>query len=334
MNPTRDRIRGMFLGIAIGDALGVPVETYDAARIEHEYGAVTTYIQNPTHKWSATRPAGMWSDDTQLTLAVAESIIETGILDLTSQAKWHLRLLDEYGDLGLGGSTRDALDRVRAGIYPTESGKTDNPKRGMGNALPMKVAPVGAYAASGGSRYSQAVSVLQDFVGMTHYTCIALQSAMAHVRAVEVCLCTKPQRFTKAEFMWSIRNGARAAHSTHLLCGPQDLDDRFALLQALDTNGVAPRLLPNIFSGDQFLVYNSLPVAYGCFLSNPLSIASIFAAIAAGGDTDTNASIVGSLFGALHGAGAFPAHLVEGLQMRKRIMDTAERLCERLGIKE
>jgi ADP-ribosylglycohydrolase len=193
----------MFLGVAIGDALGVPVETFDAARIERDYGRITTYLQNPTHKWSATKPAGMWSDDTQLTLAVAESIIERGTFDLESQAKWHLRVLDEFGDLGLGGSTRDALNRIRAGVSPADSGKTDNPKRGMGNALPMKLSPAGALLASDlrlnpvDGRHNTAswfkmIRSVTDLTLMTHRTEVAVASALAHIYAVRHCLTRNP----------------------------------------------------------------------------------------------------------------------------------------------
>ena len=336
MLPRCDRLRGMFLGVAIGDALGVPVETYDAARIARDYGRITTYLQNPSHKWSSRKPAGMWSDDTQLTLAVAEAIIETGSLDLDAQAKWHLKVLDELGDLGLGGSTRDALNRIRAGVSPHESGKTENPKRGMGNALPMKVSPVAVLAAQGRAF----MAGLTSLTAMTHNTSVAAQSAYAHVMALGYCLERQPKKFFGGEFLLDAVDWYSVYARNELPSrGFPDLSVRWQELHPLLISGDLQRLSPaqlgtRYNSGDAFVVYNTLPLAYACFLRHPTSVEALYDAVAAGGDTDTNASIVGGLVGALNGTAVFPAHLVNGLAMRDRILDTAERLCERLGIKE
>lgn len=340
---SRDRIRGMFLGVAIGDALGVPVETFDAVRIKHEFGRITTYIQNPTHTWSAHKPAGMWSDDTQLTLAVAESIIETGALDLENQAKWHMYLLDEFGDLGLGGSTRDALNRLRAGAPPTESGKTQNPKRGMGNALPMKSAPIGALFASqlrltpvdgahNTALWFRTVELVAGFTAMTHRTIVAVESALSHVYAVSHCLTTE-RPIDPGQFL-QLASGAAANANDLSLPGVGDLADRLWRFRSVNVSALADEQVAALNGDDAFLVRNSLLVAYACFLRHHDSVLSLYEAIAAGGDTDTNASITGSLVGALKGASVFPDHLVRGLVHRDRILDTAERLCDRLGIEE
>jgi ADP-ribosylglycohydrolase len=113
-----------------------------------------------------------------------------------------------------------------------------------------------------------------------------------------------------------------------------DLPGKLANLMSSDVTSLTPGELADMNGSDSFIVYNTLPLAYACFLRHPTSVEALYDAVAAGGDTDTNASIAGSLVGALNGTAVFPAHLIEGLRMRERIMDTAERLCERLGIKE
>ena len=52
---TRDRIRGMFLGIAIGDALGKPVEMFKIAKIAKLHGRVTKYLPCDGHKFFVRR---------------------------------------------------------------------------------------------------------------------------------------------------------------------------------------------------------------------------------------------------------------------------------------
>ena len=67
------------------------------------------------------------------------------------------------------------------------------------------------------------------------------------------------------------------------------------------------------FDGGQCFAASSLPLSYYFFLKDPQSIESLYATVAAGGDTDTNAALVGSLLGTLHGKDFFPEHLVNRL---------------------
>jgi ADP-ribosylglycohydrolase len=48
--------------------------------------------------------------------------------------------------------------------------------------------------------------------------------------------------------------------------------------------------------------------------------------IALGGDTDTNAAVAGGLLGAVHGASAWPAHLLDALALRPRLEQLATEL--------
>ena len=82
MIPTRDRVAGCLLGVAIGDALGMPVETYDADRISRDFGRITDYRPAKGHPWYDGSPVGTTTDDWQLTRAVAEGILDGGGLDL------------------------------------------------------------------------------------------------------------------------------------------------------------------------------------------------------------------------------------------------------------
>ena len=86
MPVTKDKIRGLFIGTAIGDALGMPVETFDRDRIRKEYGTLMTYVSPAGHKWFNGELPGTTTDDTQLFLAIARAIAETGKLDLDAIA--------------------------------------------------------------------------------------------------------------------------------------------------------------------------------------------------------------------------------------------------------
>src|SRR5574342_1415912 len=69
----RERARAMLLGLALGDALGWPVEFLDRPRILVKYGR-GGILEPPD-------PA-LYTADTQMTIAVAEALIEAGHRDL------------------------------------------------------------------------------------------------------------------------------------------------------------------------------------------------------------------------------------------------------------
>lgn len=69
---TKDRIRGALYGVAIGDALGAPLERMSAEEIQKRYGKVTEMIGGG---WLNVKP-GQTTDDTAMTIAVAKGIVE------------------------------------------------------------------------------------------------------------------------------------------------------------------------------------------------------------------------------------------------------------------
>lgn len=68
----QDRIRGALYGVAIGDAMGGPLEFLDANEIKMHHGQVREMIGGG---WLSLKP-GEVTDDTQMTLCVAEGILE------------------------------------------------------------------------------------------------------------------------------------------------------------------------------------------------------------------------------------------------------------------
>ena len=84
------------------------------------------------------------------------------------------------------------------------------------------------------------------------------------------------------------------------------------------------------FGGGSCYVYNSLPFTYMFFLKNPNSIQSFYDVINAGGDTDTNASMLGALLGALNGMEIFPEKLVDSIpdEYRTKIENLSNRFIE------
>jgi ADP-ribosyl-[dinitrogen reductase] hydrolase len=82
---TQSRAIASFLGLAMGDALGAPVEFQDPG----EFEPVTQYRHSPV--WNT--PAGYWTDDTSMAICLAESILARDTVDaqdvLTRFGRWY-----------------------------------------------------------------------------------------------------------------------------------------------------------------------------------------------------------------------------------------------------
>lgn len=331
MNVTRDQITGMFLGSAIGDALYMPVETWTHEQIADKYGRLTTYVRPDGHKWFNGRGSGTWTDDTQLTLPIAESLIEYKKLNLDDLARRHVESCKQESDLGFGSTTIEAIKKLEAGVHWSKSGKSNNQKYGFGNGVAMKVSPIGALRAS--PLWSELwVESRAEFIDdvikltlMTHYTRMAIDSALAHIFAVSCCL---GQDFSVKNFVTGTQRWTDFLLYTEVNNVTDRLSDRFAVLAAIDPTSLTTREIINLFGGGTSYVYNSLPFSYAFFLRNPYSIETLYEVGNAGGDTDTNASIVGGLLGALNGASIFPQHLIDGLWQKERILATADKFYE------
>ena len=72
MYNAKDKVKGALFGVAVGDALGAPVEFMTADEITSKHGQVRDMIGGG--RWNI-RP-GDTTDDTAMTLAVAEGIVE------------------------------------------------------------------------------------------------------------------------------------------------------------------------------------------------------------------------------------------------------------------
>ena len=118
MDMLRDRIAGALYGVAVGDALGGPLEFMSAAEINRQHGWVSTMLGGG---WWGLRP-GETTDDTAMTLAVAEGIMERPEAPIQDIGRRFIRWA-ESGPKDIGGacawSIRNAK-RIGGGAPTTE----------------------------------------------------------------------------------------------------------------------------------------------------------------------------------------------------------------------
>lgn len=133
----RDRFRGCLLGLAVGDALGMPVEHHPRGRFE----PLTDMVGGGAFK----RVAGAWTDDTAMAICLAESLLERGLFDARDQMDRYSRWAG--GDyLGNTGTNLDMGFAVAAAIREFQdtgeacSGSPD--PHTAGNGCIMRLAPI------------------------------------------------------------------------------------------------------------------------------------------------------------------------------------------------
>jgi ADP-ribosylglycohydrolase len=338
----RDRVIATFLGVAIGDALGKPVENFTPEKILERYpntgGRITTYMSPTGHKWFDGHQPGTWTDDCQLTLAVAKGLMESCGLrgaPMSAQAKAHVEAFKQTTS-GWGGTTREAVRNLSNGAHWSQSGISAE-GRGKGNGVVMKLAPVAIvvrqqheslpFTTERLDYINKANQFVADLTAMTHPTRMAIGASFAHFRAMIHCL---GDAFEPDIFVDFVSGGALYGndYSQRFPEESSRIDERLDKI----TEFAEPEEIRQAFGNGSCYCYDSLPFTYAFFLRNPASIESLYDCVSAGGDADSNGSMLASMLGARFGMKIFPEHLIKGLDQVDQIMEFANKFCDQFGI--
>jgi ADP-ribosyl-[dinitrogen reductase] hydrolase len=304
-----DRFRGCLLGVAVGDALGMPTEGYTAREIKTKFGMVSEMLPAPEGHFHSGLMAGQFTDDTEETLLLAESLIDASGFSPDRFAEkliaWGTTwTLDERLNRGVGFTTRSAVESMITGTPWQQSGLVI-PTCGAA----MRTAPIGLL-------YHSDLNIVKSYADLqslpTHTSAAARAAAVAVAVGVALSVCG----FSKDLIL---RNAASQASR---------LDCEFA--QRLLWVGELLDLMPKDALGlirNSPLAMESVPAAFYCFLKFEPEEALIMAA-SCGGDTDSIASIAGSLFGAALGPSWIPDSWLAALEGKERIESAARGLFE------
>jgi poly(ADP-ribose) glycohydrolase ARH3 len=299
MHDLASRFRGALLGGAVGDALGRPVEGWPRAAIRARYGVLRDFQP----------PGGRYTDDTQLTICVAESLLAgDGTLDPADLARRFVAMSES--PRGWGMATTAAVGRLAAGVPWQSAGE-----HSAGNGAAMRVAPVGLAHIDdvGALRRNAALSAT-----LTHTDPRAVASAVAQAALAAWCARRPPGPLVPAEAVDAV------AATLAPVAGSASLVERLGAVLPLLGTEPGPALAALGTSG---FVLETLPAAVWCFLRSPDDAEEVIVTAAnAGGDTDTLAAMAGTLAGAHVGDAALPERWLEGLEDRDRLMDLADRL--------
>ncbi len=322
----RDRVTAMFLLVGIGDALGLPVETMTAGAINKKFGRITDYIDTAFHRDFVGSPKGTTSDDTQFTLAVARSLTRSKGFDMNDMARAHIEAAD-VTTRGWGGSTRDSIARLKAGVHWSGSGSPG----GTGNGVAIKISAMAALLASKEKNVfwycmPEHYRDISTLARMTHNTTLGVTSGIVMVDALLFALWP-----SKLFYITELHGVAALVESLEKDISKNKLSPALRGLRNVDF--ITPdNEIRKLFGDGGCVVYESLPVALALFLRKPDSIDALYDAVNFGGDTDSVASMVGALIGARNGTTIIPEHLLAGLQGKDEILAVANEFCDTFNI--
>ena len=156
-----DRICGCLLAGAIGDAMGGPFEGRPGPLQYHDHSP-----------WDI-------SDDTQLTLATCESIIEVGHVSPENIASHFLVWYRQRRITGMGASTLKALRDLDAGAHWALAGAKG--EKSAGNGAAMRIAPLAFFLDPNSEQDRQTI---RDVARITHHNDEAYLGALAVIAAI------------------------------------------------------------------------------------------------------------------------------------------------------
>ncbi|MDB5353164.1 MAG: ADP-ribosylglycohydrolase [Planctomycetota bacterium] len=342
------RARGCLLGLAIGDALGAPLEGLSAQQIRAHYELVTGYVDGATawkrkpYRW---RMPGLYTDDTQQALALADVLIQRGRVDIDLLAETYLALANPKGSYvgahrGVGRSFRQVLADLERGVSPRHTG-TDS--AGIGAA--MRIAPVAIYFAEEPERLFDAV---MDASLMTHRDVRSIAAAMAVAYGIRRLLggedlepsflfrvagdVQKAEARIASEYpglVTSIGNHGRAmssaiAHAEKLVDLPRDRAFG-ALVEEANRHGAEPTCRRPTMGFPPALI----PTCLFMLVTTETFEEAILEIVNLGGDADTAGAILGALAGAHFGDEAIPDRFLDGLKNRTGVSLRAEAMVRR-----
>lgn len=301
-----DRACGALIGMAIGDAMGMPSQTLSRADIIRHYGRITTFVDPfPDHPVSHGLKAAQVTDDTEQAFLLAERLIaDQGALDETRWAQdllgWEAGVRERgLRDL-LGPSSKAALDGILAGKPAGETGRN-----GTTNGAAMRISPVGIACPI--NPMSGLLDAVELACRMTHNTGEAIAGAAA-VAAVVSC------GIEGLAFDAAIEPALQAAaigQQRGCPVGEQEMAQRIsAALAAADTGLSAEALADGI--GTSVASHESVAAAFGVVRlagCDPWEAAKIAANI--GDDTDTIGAIAGAMAGACVGQSGIAPNAVK-----------------------
>ena len=299
----------MLLGVAIGDALGVPVEFRSREYLKNN--PVTTMIGYGSHN----QPPGTFSDDTSLTLCLAESL--TNGFDLDDVAYKFTQWYDHSywtarGEVfDIGETTREAITRLKKGRQPDLAGGFGETSNGNGSL--MRIAPLALFV------LDKPIEIRYDVVkkvsSITHAHIRSVISCFYYVEFCRYLLLGKDKFETYRNLQEEMTN----------FLNDRDINNAEILLFGRLLNSDISTCNENMISSSGYVLH-TLEASIWSILTTDSFTSALLKSVNLGLDTDTVGAVTGGLAGILYGLDSIPIEWIQKLARSKEIIELADEL--------
>jgi len=306
----QDKFRGCLLGLAIGDSSGVPLERFHTKKA----------ILKATNGMGVLGPPdpALISDDTQMSVAVAEALIEAGDSDgfmksLTQKfIEWRKQQDDPKFRRGPGNTCLRACENLMEGRSWEESGIPGS--LGCGSA--MRSAPIGLFF----DKIEKVIDCAINSSIITHPHELCLCGAVGTAVLTHLALNDEPMGIWASELV-------RVNFSA-------DFKDIIKLAAKCAAERQDPDVvLSDAVLGEGWTGHEAVASALYCCMMFPNSYEkAVLLAANTVGDSDSIACITGAWMGCRLGVEAIPKEWIEKIENRDQLIDLADRLLERTGL--
>jgi ADP-ribosylglycohydrolase len=302
----KDKFLGCFYGLAVGDALGFATEPFSLRQIKQTYGKVVDFESR------GCVPKARYSDDTGMSLALANAVLLSPDYEVDTFMEYVRKEFIAWSksDLWTRGPGRTCLSGCR----------------NMEEGIPWRSSGISYSKGCGSCMRVSALSLFfhNDIEKLFELTCAASICTHAHPTAVAAGVGT-------AYAIALSLNGENPAKIIDLVCEiPQPTTEYIEKIQQVkDVLKYDPEVALPIL-GDGWIGGETLALSLYLFNKFPnCYVESVLGGVNTNGDSDSIASITGSLSGARNGATNIPAKWIKGVEGSKMIGKIARSLYQK-----
>jgi ADP-ribosyl-[dinitrogen reductase] hydrolase len=305
----RDIYKDILLGVAVGDALGVPVEFCERTNVSQDpvnwmrgYGTYDV-------------PAGTFSDDSSLTFCLAEALTTTfnlkGLADKfvawLEQGYWTAdgRVFD------VGDATKMAIVDIKNGALPETAGGKEEWNNGNGSL--MRILPI--LVLTKNLSREERFNLTREVSSITH----------GHIRSIMACdyYLEFALGLLKGEDKIAVYERLQVELKISWLNLGIDFDEIQKFERLLDSN--ISMLKEEVIESGGYVLH-TLEASIWCLLTTESYSQAVLKAVNLGFDADTTAAVTGGLAGLLYGFESIPENWRSELRRKEDIEDLAKRM--------
>ena len=302
-----DRITGLIVGQAVGDALGFSTAYLSKSLIKRRYPkGVVKYSDIEADGWRTKENIGSWTNNSSLMLSVLDRLIENEGVNYQDIAKRFVHWKNSTGK-GIGEGTEQLLSSSTYLTDPFGESKELWKRSGRDSATNTALVRSPIVATWNFQEWSLVEKNTEEVCKLTHYDPRCIGSCVVINYILYKLL--NGETFTKEELI-SIGDTYDDRIAAYIELGYQPVLAKLKLEHELTMSYTLKTMAAAIWSYNYTFSYFD----------------AIHVLLMEGGDANANCAVAGAIAGVRYGVEAIPTHLVKELENNEFLIDQAKKL--------